>query len=203
MDKTNLFSYLGLLKDKKLEQIDTDKLIPNHAYLFYSVDSEFSGRKVYHYVDIVAGFYDPRPHPEGTVITKALSISYTLRGDDGAEDIVNDLRKHKIPIKHKKRIIVSEYSGYTVYKLPVEPIKKERVQGMSEAMEELRYVPADDDKWFIGEKYREAKKSFERKQGTRKRSKSNSKSKSKSPNRTTSKSRSSSKSSSRSRSHSK
>lgn len=178
MNKNRFLEFLEMLKNGKLEKVERVSkyepfnLTPNYPYLFYDIESEFSGRKVYNNVHITVGYYNPKPYDDtynstidenDVVLENAISIKYSTRNND--IEPFDDIKKYNVNLTEKKEtyFTITEYT--TVYKLPLPPIDSERVTGMKEVFEELRYAPENSDNIsFIGEKYREAKQNFEKNQ---------------------------------------
>lgn len=181
MNKNQFLEFLEMLKNGKLEKVERVSkykpfnLTPNYPYLFYDIETEFSGRKVYNNVHITAGYYNPKPYDDPynsaideneVVLVNAISLKYSTRDDDiqPFDDIQEyDLDLDEEDEEEETYFTITAYT--TVYKLPLPPIDSERVTGMKEVFEEMRYVPENSDNIsFIGEKYREAKQNFEKNQ---------------------------------------
>jgi len=197
MNKNQFLEFLEMLKNGKLEKVERVSkyepynLTPNYPYLFYDIETEFSGRKVYNNIHIIVGYYNPKPYDDpynstidenDVVLENAISLKYSTR--DNNIQPFDDIEKYNLKLTEKKETFftITEYT--TVYKLPLPPIDSERVTGMKEVFEEMRYVPENSDNIsFIGEKYREAKQTFEKNQklnGGKRRSRKNKSRKSKS-----------------------
>ncbi len=170
--------YLEMMKDGQLEPVTMNNqglynLIPNYVYLVYNIDEEFSGRQVYTNINISIGYYNPEPHENNEILLEnAIVLEYMVRGATTVIDPVNDIKNTSIMFDIKEEDIASVPVGQhsEIYKLPLEPLDIERVPGMKEEIEEMRWAPVTNANVpFVGEKYREVKKDFEKKyqQGTK------------------------------------
>lgn len=192
--KKDFKASLKKLKNNELNEIPNKPLhlIPGYPYLFYNVETDFDGRKVYHNVNVTAGYYHPQVNEDESEITlmNAMSIDYSSKGE--YIEPLNYIVGHPEHIDlHKKKL--NYYIDYytKIYKLDLPPIHVEHVPKMKEMLEEARWVPTEENKYipFIGETYRMKKESFEKKHRKSKSSQSSKSSSQKSKSNSNSKTR--------------
>ena len=171
--KTKQFTNaLKLIKEGKLERVVSDdyNLVPNHPYLFVTIETESSGRKVYYEVEAIAGYYNPKPSKNAdeddenddtkirVVLNNAIMLGYTSKVDTAPFDYMEE---HGVNPGRYEETDVFITSNTDVYKLPFKPIRKERVRTMKKTLEEMRWAPIASKVTFIGEHYRTAKRKYE------------------------------------------
>lgn len=185
MQYETFHSYLKDMKNNRLISVNNTSLIPGHAYLIYSINTTHEqGRKYRNFVQITLGYYNPEPkiddyedyEDEPTKIirlTDAFELSYMVSGKNPniqpADDIENK-RLNPTITTHEDIDIQLESNDYdedisvTIYKIPIPPLKKERVPGIKEEIDELKYFPEKINISFVGSKYKKSKRRFEKSQ---------------------------------------
>ncbi len=175
--KNKVGQYLEMMKNNELQTVPISNpnqldLVPNYSYLVYNIEDEYSGRKVYTNVNISIGYYNPEPQDTSDngsnkiLLENAIVLEYTLRGTNNVQvDPVNDINIQAFDIREEE-VTDASIDIYTkIYKLPLQPLDIQRVPKIKEELEEMRWVPETNPNVpFVGEKYREAKESFEEKQ---------------------------------------
>jgi len=166
MNKNDFLSALEMLKNGTLEKINGKiSLTPGYPYLFYTLDTEFSGRKVYNNVNITTGYYNSNEKymSENYIMLKnAINVEYSTTNKN--IEPFDDMKKYNLGLDEADSIPI-EVSQYTqIYKLPFPPMNIERIPNMKENLEEMRWMPEESKNIpFIGESYRENKENFEKK----------------------------------------
>jgi hypothetical protein len=174
--KNKVAPYLAMMKNNELQTVPISNpnqldLVPNYPYLIYNIEDEYYGRKVYTNVNISIGYYNPEPQDTSDdssnkiLLENAIVLEYTLRGTNNNPDPVNDINIQAFDIREEE-VTDASIDRYTkIYKLPLQPLDIQRVPKIKEELEEMRWVPATNPNVpFLGEKFREAKESFEEKQ---------------------------------------
>jgi hypothetical protein len=174
--KNKVSQYLTMIKNNDLQSIPINNpnqldLVPNYSYLIYNIEDEYYGRKVYTNVNISIGYYNPQPQDTSDddsnkiLLEDAIVLEYILRGTNNNLDPVNDINIQEFDIREEEITEVPIDTYTKIYKLPLEPLDIQRVPKIKEELEEMRWVPATNPNVpFLGEKFREAKASFEEKQ---------------------------------------
>lgn len=175
--KNKVSQYLTMMKNNELQSIPINNpnqldLIPNYSYLIYNIEDEYYGRTLYTNVNISVGYYNPQPQDTSDddsnkiLLEDAIVLEYILRGSNNVQvDPVNDINIQEFDIKEEEITEVPIDTYTKIYKLPLEPLDIQRVPKIKEELEEMRWVPeTNPNVQFVGEKFREAKESFEEKQ---------------------------------------
>jgi hypothetical protein len=174
--KNKVSQYLTMMKNNELQTVSINNpnqldLVPNYSYLIYNIEDDYYGRKVYTDVNISIGYYNPQPQDTDDdslnkiLLEDAIVLEYTLRGSNNNPDPVNDINIQEFDIKEEEITEVPIDTYTKIYKLPLQPLDIQRVPKIKEELEEMRWVPETNPNVpFLGEKFREAKASFEEKQ---------------------------------------
>lgn len=174
--KNKVSQYLTMMKNNELQSIPINNpnqldLVPNYSYLIYNIEDEYYGRKVYTNVNISIGYYNPQPQDTDDdssnkiLLEDAIVLEYTLRGSNNNPDPVNDINIQEFDIREEEITEVPIDTYTKIYKLPLQALDIQRVPKIKEELEEMRWIPETNPNVpFLGEKYREAKESFEEKQ---------------------------------------
>jgi hypothetical protein len=175
--KNKVSQYLTMMKNNELQSISINNpnqldLVPNYSYLIYNIEDDFYGRKVYTNVNISIGYYNPQPQDTDDdssnkiLLEDAIVLEYILRGTNNDQvDPVNDINIQEFDIREEEITEVPIDTYTKIYKLPLQPLDIQRVPKIKEELEEMRWVPeTNPNVQFVGEKFREAKESFEKKQ---------------------------------------
>jgi len=181
---------LEMLNNGKLEELKPVQnnnvdfiqynLIPNHPYLFYNINEEYSRRGMFQDTMVCIGYYNPTPyiHPYDNILYEdmiklnyTICLSYRTRGTHipPFDFFKNELDKNEdgfITQYIEDSFSTDEiYYNMRAFKLPFPPFRfvGQHIVEIQNELEEMMWIPEENKNIpFIGSKYRMQKQEFEK-----------------------------------------